>query len=249
MVMGKDGQKLSKRHGATAVREFRKAGYLPEAVINYISLIGWSLDGEREFFSKEDLERLFTLDKINKAPGVFDYKKLEWFNGQYIRAMEDGELMERILPFLVKEKVLSDPPTTDELDTVKRMIPLAKERMKFIPDAAEVCRFAFVEPEAYEAAEMIAKKMDAVSTLEALRAGRDIVESMKQVDDEEAEERFRLKSEELGFKLGQMLSPLRVAITGSSVSPPLFGSIRLIGIDKALGRIDRGIALLESEVA
>jgi glutamyl-tRNA synthetase len=249
MVMGKDGQKLSKRHGATAVREFRKAGYLPEALINYISLIGWSLDGEREFFSKEDLERLFTLDNINKAPGVFDYKKLEWFNGQYIRAMEDGELMERILPFLVKEKVLSDPPTADELDTVKRMIPLAKERMKFIPDAAKVCRFAFVEPEAYEAAEMIAKKMDAASTLAALRAGREIVESMKQVDDEKAEEHFRLKAEELGFKLGQMLSPLRVAITGSSVSPPLFGSIRLIGIEKALGRIDRGIALLESEVA
>lgn len=249
MVMGKDGQKLSKRHGATAVREFRNAGYLPEAVINYISLIGWSLDGEREFFSKEELESLFSLEKINKAPGVFDYKKLEWFNGQYIRAMDDGELKERIIPFLVSGKVISDPPSAAELETVSNMIPLVKERMKFIPDAADICRFAFEEPEGYAASDLLAKKLDAAGTLEALKAARSIVEAMTEINDEEAEERFRQKSEELGLKLGQMLSPLRVAVTGSPVSPPLFESIRLIGIEKTLGRIDRGIELLESEVS
>ncbi|WP_020614246.1 glutamate--tRNA ligase [Sediminispirochaeta bajacaliforniensis] len=245
MVMGKDGQKLSKRHGATAVREFRKAGYLPEALINYVSLIGWSYDGEREFFTKEELEKLFSLEKINKAPGVFDYRKLEWFNGQYIRRMNDTKLVERMLPFLEKAGLVSDPPEASQVELVKQMVPLVKERMKFIPDAGEICRFAFEEPSGYTAEELIAKKMDAASTIIAMEAGRTIIEAMKRADDDAVEEMFREKSEELGFKLGQMLSPLRVAITGSTVSPPLFGSIRLIGIDKALDRIDRGIELLK----
>ena len=100
MVLGKDGQKLGKRHGSTAVRDYREAGYLPEAVINYLTLVGWSYDDKREFFSMQELEEFFTLDKLNKAPAVFDAKKLEWFNGQYIRMKSDEELLELILPFL-----------------------------------------------------------------------------------------------------------------------------------------------------
>ena len=100
MVMGKDGQKLSKRHGSTAVRDFRAKGYLPEAIINYVTLVGWSLDGSTEFFSKEELEKCFTMEGIHKAPAVFDYKKLDWFNGQYIRQADDSRLASLITPYL-----------------------------------------------------------------------------------------------------------------------------------------------------
>ena len=98
LVMGKDGSKLSKRHGSTSLVDFRKAGYLPEAIINYVSLLGWSFDDSREFFSREDLEELFSMEKINKAPAVFDYKKLEWFNGQYIRQRDKASLEELLIP-------------------------------------------------------------------------------------------------------------------------------------------------------
>ena len=99
MVMGKDGQKLSKRHGATSVREFRAQGYLPEALINYLALVGWSYDDQRELFTLPELEKLFGMEKLNKAPAVFDYQKLEWFNGSYIRAKSRAELASLIAPF------------------------------------------------------------------------------------------------------------------------------------------------------
>lgn len=248
MVMGKDGQKLSKRHGATAVREFRNSGYLPEAVMNYISLIGWSFDGEREFFSRQELEELFSLEKINKAPGVFDYKKLEWFNGQYIRKMDDAELLNRMIPTLSDAGIIDSPPSDKDRDLVQQMLPLVKERMKFIGDAAEICRFAFEEPRDYPAQMLIPKKTDAAGTLLALKQGREIIAAMDEIDDESAEERFRALTESSGLKLGQLLSPVRVAVTASRVSPPLFGSIRLIGIDTSLNRIDRAIKKLENEV-
>ncbi len=98
MVMGSDGHKLSKRHGSTSLIEFRNAGYVPEAIINYVSLLGWSYDDSRQLFTKADLERLFTLDKLNKAPAVFDYKKLEWFNGVYIRERDREQLKKRVDP-------------------------------------------------------------------------------------------------------------------------------------------------------
>jgi glutamyl-tRNA synthetase len=248
MVMGKDGQKLSKRHGATAVREFRRQGYLPEALINYISLLGWSWDDKREFFTKEELEELFTLEKLNKAPGVFDYKKLEWFNGQYIRAKSDEELIALTLPYLKEEGLVDDPPAEAQMEIVRRMMPLMKERLHFLSDIAPLSRFLFTDVREYNLREVIPKKLDAARTLELLRAGRELVAGFPERGEEKTEELFREKAEELGVKLGAMLMPIRVAITGSKVSPPLFGSIELLGIEPTLERIDRVLSLLEGEV-
>jgi len=245
MVMGKDGQKLSKRHGATSVREFRTAGYLPEAVINYVSLVGWSYDDAREFFSKEELESLFTLDKLNKAPGVFDYKKLEWFNGQYIRKMDDSELRNLIVPRLAAAEIISSPPTPEEGAILKGMMPIVKERLKTLGEAPEMVRFLFHDVKSYNINEVIPKKLDREKTLEVLLRARTLVENMKQNNDEKSEVLFRDAAEELGVKLGAILMPVRVSLTGTTVSPPLFESIRLLGIDAALKRIDRVIALLK----
>jgi glutamyl-tRNA synthetase len=248
MVMGKDGQKLSKRHGATAVKEFRRQGYLPEAIINYISLLGWSYDDKREFFSKEELEELFSLEKLNKAPAVFDYKKLEWFNGQYIRAKSDGELKMLLLPYLTEAELIDRPPTKEQAQIIDAMIPLMKERLHFLGDIVGLSRFLFREIDSYDMAEVIPKKLDAPKTLEVLRAGRDLIAGLSEAGDEATEEKLREKAGELEVKLGAMLMPIRVAVTGSKVSPPLFGSIRLLGIDKALERIDQVIELLQREV-
>ncbi len=143
MVMGKDGQKLSKRHGSTAVRDFRRAGYLPEAVVNYISLLGWSYDDKTEFFTREELEKVFSLEKINKAPGVFDYKKLLWFNGQYIRQKPAEQLKELILPYLIADGVLQEPITAQQQEVIERMIPIIHERLRLLGDVSEMTRFLF----------------------------------------------------------------------------------------------------------
>lgn len=249
MVMGKDGQKLSKRHGSTAVRDFREAGYLPEAILNYISLLGWSLDDKTEFFTREELERVFTIERINKSPGVFDYKKLLWFNGQYIRKKSRDEIRDLIIPFLAKDELVSDPPTPDEQEVIGSMIPIIHERLRLLSDVSEMTRFLFKDIEVPASEDLIPKKLDLAKTLEILKTGRSIIAEMDGKTDDQLEEEFRSASETLDVKLGAMLMPLRVAVTGSSISPPLFESFRLLGLEKSLDRLDRVITQITQEVA
>lgn len=248
MVMGKDGQKLSKRHGSTAVRDFRDQGYLPEAILNYISLLGWSFDDKTEFFTKAELEKIFSLEKINKAPGVFDYKKLMWFNGQYIRMTDDQKLADLLVPYLEEDRIISTPPSVDQQKIISEMIPLIKERLKLLSDVVEMTRFLFCEIETPATEDLIPKKLDANKTLEVLTQARDLIGGLDEKDDETLEQEFRETSEQLEVKLGAMLSPVRSAVTGSSVSPPLFGSLRLLGRDTSLDRIDRAIQQIQEEV-
>ncbi len=248
MVMGKDGQKLSKRHGSTSVIEFRNKGYLPEAIINYVSLLGWSYDDKREFFTKEELEKLFSIEKINKAPGVFDYKKLEWFNGQYIRKKPLDELTEMVIPYLVKDGLVSDPPSGKEREIIDSMMPLMAERLHFLSDITSLSRFLFTDDLDYEASALIPKKMDVPGTLRVLKAIRERIGDILSKDEAEAEEIFRAMASELDVKLGSVLMPLRVAVTGSTVSPPIIGSVKLLGEEKTVKRIDDAIEKLEREV-
>ncbi|NIZ46401.1 glutamate--tRNA ligase [Entomospira nematocerorum] len=253
MVMGSDGQKLSKRHGATSVKDFIAKGYLSEAVINYISLLGWSYDDSREFFSKEDLEELFKLERINKAPAVFDYKKLDWFNGQYIRKLSQDELYERVLPFLeravmarnadgeeyeVSPALFTTKPTVEQLEIVKKALPIVQERITYLSEVGEMIRFLFQRPKQYLLEDALPKKMDQSQVIEVLTSVQPIIKGFSQLSDEENEQKIRELAEKMGLKINQILQPLRVAVTGSRVSPPLFPSIRLLGSEEVLFRID-----------
>ncbi|MDR3200460.1 MAG: glutamate--tRNA ligase [Spirochaetales bacterium] len=244
MVMGEDGQKLSKRHGSTSLIEFRNGGYLPEAIINYVSLLGWSYDDSREMFSRTDLEKLFTLDKLNKAAAVFDYKKLEWFNGVYIRERADDSLAKELAPFLQKAGVTGSPASPDEEKLLLQALPIIKERLKFLADAPELVRFIFKDAPVYTAEDLLPKKVGAADALRYLGETKTLMSGFFDKTDEENEADFRALAEKLGTKLGNVLGPLRVAVTGSKVSPPLFESIRLVGKEKTLARIDRALALL-----
>ena len=248
MVMGKDGQKLSKRHGSTSVVDFRKRGYLPEAIINYVTMVGWAYDDSREFFTKAELEKLFSLEKINKAPGVFDYKKLEWFNGQYIRKKPKEEIIEAVLPYLKKDGIVSEDVSEEEMTIIKNMMGFMTERLHFISDISDLSKFLFRDIESYTLQDLIPKKMDYAGTLIVLKGVHSLVENFETRSDEENEQLFRQKSEELEVKLGSFLMPLRVAISGSKVSPPIFESLRLLGSKKALDRIDTVIDLLENAI-
>ncbi|MGE4583787.1 MAG: glutamate--tRNA ligase [Sphaerochaeta sp.] len=250
MVMGKDGQKLSKRHGSTSVRDFRSKGYLPEALMNYVSLVGWSYDGQREFFSKDDLEHLFCLEKINKAPGVFDYKKLDWFNGQYIRQKSDEELAQLLLPYLEDAGFLPSELSASQQEKLMRLTSVVKERLKVLGDVVELSRFLFEEP-MYEDVNLFAAKgvqlSDALEALEKayaiLRDGLD-----RKLEHAAIEQSLTELATQLNLKVNGVFMPIRVALTGSTVSLPLFDSINLLGQDATCARIENALALLKREV-
>jgi glutamyl-tRNA synthetase len=245
LVVGEDGKKLSKRHGATRVLEFRERGYVPEAIVNYLARVGWSYDDKQEIFSRDELERIFTLEKINKAPAVFDYKKLEWLNGHYIREKSADELYEAIVPFVQKAGIVDDPPSDEQERIVRGAIPLIQERLKYLADAPELLRFLFEEPGEFDLDEMVPKKLDRAQTAALLEQVAPLVPEIPGLSDEENEEVFRAKAAELDAKLGNLLMPLRVAVTGSRVSPPLFGSIRLLGAERASARVSRALQRLK----
>ncbi|GAB1484827.1 glutamate--tRNA ligase [Treponema sp.] len=248
MVMGDDGKKLSKRHGATSVDEFRRQGYLPEALLNYVALLGASYEEGQDIFSLKELAKLFKLEKLNKAPAIFDYKKLEWFNGQYIREKTDAELASLIMPYALDAGLFGaegSAPTPEQNTHFIAAMGLVKERLSFLHEAPAKLAYLFSEPAVAAPEEFIPKKADLATAIKLLELGRSIAAAMANEDEAEAEERIKATAMESGVKLGDMMMPLRVAITGARVSPPLFGSLRILGADRSLARIDRALEALK----
>ena len=250
LVMGQDGKKLSKRHGATSIDEFRKQGYLPEALLNYIALLGASYEEGRDIYRLEELGELFKADKLNKAPAVFDYKKLEWYNGQYIRLKTDEELAAALLPYAA-EAALFGPAGSEITAEQKKLftaaMPLIRERLTFLHEAAEKITYLFNEPALPAPEEFFPKKASRADAANLLRIGCSLVRPLAEAaDDAAAETIVKEAAEKNQIKLGDLMMPLRVAVTGSRVSPPLFGSIRLLGAEKSLGRAERALQLLEN---
>jgi glutamyl-tRNA synthetase len=235
-VLGSDKKKLSKRHGATSVFQFKQEGYLAEALLNFLALLGWAYDDKTELFTREKLIECFELEKIGHAPATFDLTKLEWMNSIYIRELSDDELAKRLLPFVPKA----------DLATMRAFVPIIKTRIKKLNDVVALGDFLFEEELEYDAKSLIAKGMDASSALAALRAAQTRLEKPLTYDDEEKiEAELRTAAEELGMTNGAFFGTLRVAVTGKTVSPPLMGSIRVLGRDKTLYRIARATTLLE----
>jgi len=243
MVLGEDGQKLSKRHGATRIMEFRKQGYLPEALINYLALLGWSFDDSREFFTLKELESVFSLEKLNKAPGVFDYKKLAWFDGNYIRKLQPEKLASLLLPYLKQDGLVADDPSPEQIELLSGLVPLVQERLTTLSEVSGLVGFLFKDIEKYNMEDLIPRKLDKEQTLEVLKNVEQLLKGFFDHSDEENENIFRDLAKEMDIKLGDVLLPLRVVLTGSRISPPLFESIRLLGQAKTLKRLERVIKL------
>ena len=247
MVMGNDGHKLSKRHGSTSVRDFRQKGYLPEALLNYVSLVGWSYDGEKEFFTREELEKCFSLEKINKAPGVFDYQKLDWFNAQYIRRKGDTELAELLMPYLKDAGLLDGHKLA--MDRLVAFVPGIRDRITLLSDIVPMCEFIKDQGEP-DVALLIPKKMDAAGTLVALTNVYEVVKAGLEAgrNDEELQQDLMDLAQRMGLKNAAVFNPLRTAVTGLAVSPPPFSCIRLLGKDASYSRIERAIAVLKKNI-
>ncbi|MDR2964752.1 MAG: glutamate--tRNA ligase, partial [Treponema sp.] len=236
------------RHGATSIDEFRKQGYLPEALLNYVALLGASYEEGKEIYTLDELAARFSLDKLNKAPAVFDYKKLEWYNGQYIRMKSDKELAELCLPSAIEAGLFgTGEPASAQKEIFIQAMPLIKERLVFLGEVPEKISYLLKEPDIPAAEEFIPKKLDLAATMELLLHALEIVKPLAEAkDDEQAENLIKAEAEKRGVKLGDLMMPLRVAITGSRVSPPLFGSLRILGADCSENRIKNAMEKLNN---
>ena len=232
MILGLDRTKLSKRHGATSVSDYRDAGYLPEAMVNFLALLGWAYDDKRELFTPEELIEHFSLEKVNPAPSVFSDEKLEWMNGVYIRQLEPEELAKQLLPFLKEAGLETD------METIHRLVPLIQERMKVLSAGVELVDFFFKEEIAYDPKLLMGKKMTAQESHAALKVTSERLERLPLFDEENLEKALRRLADDLSLTAGQLFGIIRIAVTGKKVAPPLFGTLAVLGRKRALWRID-----------
>ena len=248
LILAPGGGKLSKRHGASAMEEFRANGFLPEALMNYLALLGWSLDGETEIFSKDDLLERFTLGRVSPSPATFDHAKLRWFNQHYINhVLSVGDLALRLVPFLADAGLVPSEtgPNHPAFPLLRDASALLKDRLETLADAPDLMGFLLRdELDPYDAALLVPKKADPLATLEALVAVQEALADVDVTDEAATEARLRALAETLGMKAGQLFMPIRVAITGRTQSPGLFETLRVVGPDRVRARLAAAIALL-----
>jgi len=246
MILGPDKSKLSKRHGATAVTEFQEQGYLPEAMLNFMALLGWSLDDKTELFTKDELVQHFSMERIGKTGAVFSHDKLNWMNGVYIRGLSIEELARQVLPFLDRDLPITvRRPLSEEY--VARVTPLIQERLTTLSDAATDFDFFFVDDLEYDASLLLGKKLTAERAFAGLKSA---LERLQDVAFEAAtlEEALRGLANDLGMKAGDLFGPIRVAATGRTAAPPLFQTMEVLGKERCLRRMELAIERLSDQV-
>ena len=233
-VMGQDNAKLSKRNGEVSIAWYREQGFLPEAICNYLALLGWSPGDDKENITMAELVELFTVERVNSSPARFDMKKLEAINGDKIRALSLEEFLGWALPFLINSKVIAGQ--ADEIEVVKSALPIIQERIVKLAEIPAMLSFLFVK-DFKVAPEELSKITDAASQ-KVLKVALSKVEALSSWDHASIESSLRVALiEELGLKPRIAFSALRIAVTGSHISPPLFESLQLLGKERSIDRI------------
>ena len=247
MILGPDRSKLSKRHGATTIMEYRDAGYLPAALRNFMALLGWSLDDKTEVMSLATMQDQFSLDRVGKPAAIFDRDKLDWMNGVYIRELSDDDLAAAMLPWLEKDL----PPELLPVDMgyLTRIAPLVRERLKLLTEAAEMTAYFFTPQPDYNPADLIQRGMTAAETAAALDRALETLNAAPDFTGLALEELLRADGEELNLTPRRFFGTLRTAVTGRSVSPPLFDTIAVLGRERVISRLQWAIKNLPNPAA
>jgi len=243
MLLGKDRSKLSKRHGATSVLDYAEQGYLPDAMFNFLGLLGWSLDDHTEIISREQFIQHFSLERIVKNPAIFDPDKLTWMNGVYMRDLPPERLAALVRGRLERDLPPDVPRPLDEA-YVMRMVPLIRERVKRLDDLKRFAEFFFLGDELdYSVSDLLGKGFDgrAQDAARALSAAREQLIGLGSWDGESLEATLRSLAEELSLKAGDLFMLIRVAVTGGPVAPPLFQSMAVLGRERSLARLGRAL--------
>lgn len=241
MILGADGRKLSKRRNATSVEQYQAMGYLPDALVNFLALLGWSLDGETTIIPREVLCKEFSLERITRKDAIFDETKLDWMNGEYIKAMGAKAWVDAVSPFLIEAGLTTKEAIEENEEWYEKLYPLVAERMKRLTEAPEKLAFIFDGPTVKLNEKSVQKNLlkEGCRADEVLRKVRAILadESIPWQCDP-LQDTCRELVDTLGLKAKLIFQPIRVAVTGSQVSPPLFESIELMKRSDVVARID-----------
>jgi glutamyl-tRNA synthetase len=236
MILGTDRSKLSKRHGATTIIEYEEQGYLPEAMFNFLVLLGWSLDDRTELLSREELINHFSLERISKTAAIFNRRKLEWMNGVYLRRLNPEEFAQQATAFLDRDL----PPSVKrplDTDYVRQITPLLQERAKTLGEIPQLADFFFLDELQYDASLLLAKGINAKSAADSVQTAIQKLGSIKTWDVSSLEDALRPLAVELNLSTGNFFGLLRVAITGRTAAPPLFQTMAVLGREKCLNRL------------
>ena len=236
LLVGEDRKPLSKRHGSVAVDEFRRQGFLPEVLVNMLALCGWSYDDRTERFTVAELVRYFSFDRVGKTPAFFDRDKLRALNGDRIKELDADDLAARLVPFLAEEGLIDDPPSADDADLLQHLTPLVQERIQTLTEAAPLIGFCFREQVDYDE-QAVAKHLAKGRAGEVLDAADAALSAVDGWDADSIMAALDGVSQQLGFGRGKTFQPVRVAVAGTAVSPPLPETLAVLDRNLVLERI------------
>jgi len=244
MLLGTDRSKLSKRHGSVSIIDYKEQGYLPEAMTNFLSLLGWSLDGKTELMTVKEIIKNFTLGRVNSTGAIFNVEKLDWMNGVYIRDLQMEDFSQRVIPFLERD-LPSDVKRPVSLEYVKQIAPLVQERVKKLNEIAELTDFFFTDNLEYDPNILVAKKTSRETTRIMLETALKELGELSEFTEEALENVLRPMAEKLEVKTGQLFGTLRSATTGREAAPPLFQTMAVLGKERCIKRINEALAVLD----
>ncbi len=242
IILASDGGKLSKRKGAASVMDYKRAGYLPEALFNFLALLGWAPGNDREKMSLNEMTASFAIEQISPKASVFDEKKLEWMNGLYMAERPEESLIDEVIPLLKEKGWIGDGSQID-VEYIGRMIGLLRERSKRLTDLIAAAEYFFMDPVAYE--EKAARKYFFGETAGQLESLNDLVRSCTDFSAARLEELFRTVAESMTIQTGKLIHPVRLAVSGVSFGPGLFDLLVTLGKERVVRRIDRAVAHLK----
>jgi nondiscriminating glutamyl-tRNA synthetase len=246
LILNPDRTKMSKRKSQTAIDDYRAEGFIPEALVNYLALLGWSTGTEEEVLSLEQLIERFDIGEVNRAGAVFDRERLEWLNGQWIRRLDPDDLVERLRPFLEAELEAGRIDRMPAEGELKALLPVVQERLPRLGKIGELVGFLWIDELEVDPDLLVPKRLDAATTVEALGAARETIAEVGRVSYEadELEPPLRALAEERGWKPGDLFMAIRVAVTGRRETPPLFDTLVALGYERTLARLDRAMDTL-----
>jgi glutamyl-tRNA synthetase len=248
LILNPDRTKMSKRKSQTAMADYMAEGFIREALVNYLALLGWATGTEEEVLSLDEIVERFELEAVHKGGAVFDRERLEWLNGQWIRRLDADDLIERLRPFVdaeLRAGRIDRMPPDDEL---RALLPIVQERLPRLGAIGDLAGFLWLDRVTVDPAVLVPKRWDAATTRDGLAAARSTIEAVGDVtfEADELEPPLRALAESRGWKAGDLFMAIRVAVTGRTATPPLFDTIVALGRERTLERLDRALEVLET---
>jgi glutamyl-tRNA synthetase len=243
MILAPDRSKLSKRHGATSVQEFTEQGFLPEALLNYLSLLGWSPEGDQEIMLLSEAVRQFSLERVGKTASVYDIKKLTWMNGHYLNEANLDSVVKQAIPFLQRKGLVAENISTEQHEYITRVVEIVRTRVKTLAEVADASDYFFSDDFTYEE-KGLRKHFSKAGVDKLLIAARQRLETVEPFAADALDDVYHVLCTELGVSAGEIIHPTRLALSGRTMGPGLFELMAVLGKSKTLQRLDRAVQFI-----